>query len=789
MLYSLCRQEKKIKKGFVKVMKRIKHITAFIMVIIVTFIMAACTKTENQTKENGKSNVSNENTKEKENAKGRYLETIINMPEGFNGKGSIKRLTDGSLMAVDTEHATKSISTDEGKTWKTETIKELKSIVEGKTEITSVSLAEDGSIFIAYVKWGEKQDGKMYPEKYFYQKPDKTITEFELGIEEYKTSMSDSEFTLDGRLFAGMRGGNIYEINLGKKSAKKIFSVENEVCSDMCSNEDMLMILDSKKVYFYNLKSGEITADDNVLNSYVEKQTEKTEGMVMCTAKDGKNKQTLYLAGRGGIASHAIGGSVMEQLVDGALTNLGDPSRAPLEMLQNEDGSFLILYRDGELDSYVYDANASAVPDQQLTIYSLHENETIRQAISAFRKKNPKVFVKFEVGLSGDNGVTESDAINNLNTELLAGEGPDMILLEGMPLESYEEKGMLVNLADVITDLENANTYFEGILKGYQRESGTYVLPFRYDVPLLTGDKDTLSKISDLKTLADEAEKIAGLQTTKETVLGCYTAEELLEKLYLTSANVWTTEGKTVDKAALSEFLTQAKRIYEAEQKNLDEKESKAHEEIVNYYKKQCEDEKEVTEYLLKSGNQAHQQLLKQQILSAGYLSSMSEFESVTSVKKVNKNEYKIWNGQDSNVFCPTGSIGISKNSKNLENAKQFIQVLLGTEVQGKDLGDGFPVNANAYKNFTKNPAPNSSITVGAKDGNGNEVNLEMEWPKQAEIEKLNNIINSLKVPVISDNSLKDEVITIGARALTGEKGVEQSVEEIIQKISLHLQE
>lgn len=774
-------------------MKRIRQFTAFLLVIIVTFMMAACTKTKNETKERGKNDVSNENTKENKNAKGRYLETIINMPEGFTegftGKGSIKRLADGSLMAVDTEHATKSISTDEGKTWKTETIKELKSIVKGETEITSVSLAEDGSIFIAYVKWGEKQDGKMFPEKYFYQKPDKSITEFELGIEEYKTSVSDSVFTVDGRLFAAMKGGNIYEIDLGKKSAKKIFSVENEVCLDMCSNEDMLMILDSKKVYFYNLKSGEITADDNVLNSYIEKQIEKIDGMVMCVAKDEKNKQTLYLAGKGGIASHAIGGSVMEQLVDGALTNLGDPSRTPLEMLQNEDGSFLILYRDGELDSYVYDADASAVPDQQLTIYSLYENETIRQAISAFRKENPEVFVKFEVGLSDENGVTESDAINNLNTELLAGEGPDMILLDGMPLESYEEKGMLVDLKDVITDLGNADTYFEGILKGYQRESGTYVLPFRYYVPLLTGDKDTLSKISDLKTLADEAEKIAGLQTTKETVLGCYTAEELLEKLYLTSANVWTTEGKTVDKAALSEFLTQAKRIYEAEQKNLDEKESKTHEEMVNHYKKECKNEREVTEYLLKSGNQDFQQLLKQQVLSAGYLSSMFEFESVTSVKKVNKNEYKALNGQDSNLFCPTGSIGISKNSKNLESAKQFIQVLLGTEVQGKDLGDGFPVNADAYENFTKNPAPDSIKSVGAKDGDGNYINVEMEWPKQSEIEKLKNIINSLKVPAISDNSLKDEVITIGAKALTGEKGVEQSVEEIIQKISLHLQE
>lgn len=753
-------------------------------------MIAACAKTENQTKESGKNNVSNGKTEEKENAKGRYLEKIVNTPKGFTGKGNMRRLADGSLMIVDTEHATKSISTDEGKTWKTETIKKLKSIVEGETEIKSVSLAEDGGIFISYVSWGKKENGKMFPEKYFYQKPDKTIIEFELGIEEYRTSMSDSVFTADGRLFAVMQSTNVYEIDIEKKSAKKIFSLENEGDLDMCSNEDALIIQDGKKVYFYDLNSGSITADDNVLNSYIEKQTEKKyDGTVMCIAKGGEDKQTLYLAGSEGIASHAIGGSVMEQLVDGALTNLGDPSRTPLKMIQNEDGSFFILYRDGELDSYIYDANALVVPEQQITIYSLYDNETIRQAISVFRKNNPEVFVKFEVGLSGENGMTESDAINNLNTELLAGEGPDMILLDGMPIESYEEKGMLVDLGDVITDLESANTYFEGILKGYQQESGTYVLPFRYNVPLLTGDNTTLSKISDLKTLADEAERIAGLQTTKETVLGCYSAEELLEKLYLTSANVWITENGTVDKTALSEFLTQAKRIYEAEQKNLDEKERKVHEEMVGYYKKQSQDSRKVTEYLLKSGNQVMNQLSKVQILTAGYLSSMLDFQSVTSVKKVNKNDYKILNGQDSNLFCSTGSISISKNSKNQEIAKQFIHTLLGTEVQGKDLGDGFPVNADAYKNFTKNPTPDSSLVVGAKDGNGNDIILDIEWPEQSEIEKLKTIIDSLKVPSVTDNSLKDEIITNGAQALTGEKGVEQSVEEIIQKISLHLQE
>ncbi len=90
----------------------------------------------------------------------------------------------------------------------------------------------------------------------------------------------------------------------------------------------------------------------------------------------------------------------MEQLADGALTNLGDPSKAPAWMSRNEDGSFLIFYRDGALCSYVYDPDISAVPEQLLTIYTLYDNETVRQAISCYRAENPDTFIRLEIGVS-----------------------------------------------------------------------------------------------------------------------------------------------------------------------------------------------------------------------------------------------------------------------------------------------------------------------------------------------------------------------------------------------------
>ena len=46
---------------------------------------------------------------------------------------------------------------------------------------------------------------------------------------------------------------------------------------------------------------------------------------------------------------------------------------------------------------------------------------------------------------------TESDALKTLNTEIAAGNGPDVILLDGLPVESYIEKGLLEDISDVIS--------------------------------------------------------------------------------------------------------------------------------------------------------------------------------------------------------------------------------------------------------------------------------------------------------------------------------------------------
>ncbi|MCM1568744.1 MAG: hypothetical protein NC081_04775 [Roseburia sp.] len=726
-------------------------------------------------------------------AKGRYMETQLDIPTDFQRGGCMAKLSDGTLAVVDTLAGIKYTSSDEGQTWQEDEIAALQRVLSAVEGEYRTAIAPDGGIFIEYIDWYQSSEEKLYPEKFLYVAPDGSETEFELGLEEYHASVTKMAFSTRGRLFAATNSDVVYEIDIQNRSAKKLFELAGAWDLAMWADSKRLMLQDGQQVYFYSLDTGEYHTEDAVLNDFIKEQNSQKTGIVLCSGEGEQGEDTVFLASVGGIYCHVAGGSVMEQLADGALNNLGDPTKTPISMLQMDEKAFLILYDDGELYSYIYDPEALAVPEEQISIYGLYDNETVRRAVSVFRKENPDVFVRFEIGISGEDGMTENDAIHNLNTRLLADEGPDLLLLNGLPLDSYKEKGILADLKGETESLKSTNAFFEGVLEGYGDDKGIYALPFRYEIPCLSGAEGKVSSVVDLGTLADAVERIAAEGNVKETILGTYTGEELLEKIYRLCADSWITENGSVDKEKLGEFLTDAKRIYTSEQANLKEEAKAGHEEsrrrLQSFYT-----EEEMKLRRLGVYDQVINQLMGEQILSAGYLRSMSDYKAVVSVGRQwedTSEAYRIkaWSGQSAGTFCPTGIIGLSANTKDPETAKAFLRTLFREDVQKVDLGDGFPVNEDAFEIFTTQANPNETYSLGFSGPDGAYLGLEIVWPNEGEVEELREIIQASHTPVGTDSLLEDDIIAIGVKALTGEKEIDECVEEIVQKISLRMQE
>ncbi len=748
-------------------------------------------------------------TEEGEAAKGRYIETQKQTPEGLSTITDMTRLSDGSIAIIDLNTGKLHISPDNGDSWSQKELPVLAEKIAEQAEITSSAVAPDGGVFFSYVNWGEdanaesaaeadSEESQMHvvtdddstkepivEEHYVYIDAAGTAEELSWGktITDSVLYLSKAAFTEEKTLVVRGLAGEVCRISLEEETVEQILKDQIVVDFEKIVFADGYL-LSEKTLYRFSDKE---TIEDSILSEFIEQETNMN--IRFCVDEE---ENILYAAAASGLYSHVIGGSMMEKLLDGGLSNLGDPTKTAVALLRNEDGSFLIAYEDGEIDQYTYDKDAPSVPSQQLTVYSLKQNTTVSKAISMFRKNHPDIYVKQEIGMSGDYGLTEEDAIKNLNTRLLAGEGPDILVLDGMPVDSYIEKHVLADLKDAADGLEEKNAYFSNILRAYQTENGLYAIPIRYEIPILVGEKEEIEGISNLTELTERIQKVRKEHPNSKTLLGTYTAEELLRRLYMTSSPALIQEHQ-LDGNAVREFLIQAEAVYQEEQKNITEEMVQQYEETQIWYTENGLSE--VANALGINSSCAFGIVGGEQILAAGTLSSMEDFQMLNGILATKAGtDFELLPGLSGQVFSPNGIVGINEESREKELSVSFLEELLGPEVQQSDLEDGFPVNADAYDTFTKNKNPDAVMgfvasTVDEDTGKETRVEFIAEWPDEEKILALKEQIGTLNTPTVSDEMITAAVIETGIKVLEGTLTIDEGCDEVVQKVELYLAE
>lgn len=763
-------------KGGRQMQKAKRKCSLFLFLFFLILSMTGCGEAGTEAGEDGETN--------KTGAKGRYVEQILAVPEEYEGGGSISVGEQGVVTIVDVKNGQVIQSKDYGKTWDAKENKTLKELInKDSIDITSAVTAPDGGFFVSYILWNESTDKVPFPERYLYVDPKGKEKELKIKFGDSSSCVGKAVFTKESRLFVSSNNEcAVYEIDLKKGKAYKRIGAEGEVGEGLpiYYYGNCIAAHSGKKVFIYDPETESVTPSDAVLDEFVEKEAGKGGEVVL----GGNGKEKILAASSNGIYSHVTNGSVVEQLAQGDLTCLSDPEKTPLELFVMDNDSIMIAYADGELDTYRYDPEASSVPEKQLNIYSLYGNKTVRRAISSFRENNPDVYVRLEIGISGEDGVTRNDAIKNLNTKILAGSGPDIIMLDGMPIDSYVEKGVLKDLGDMIKELEGECGYYKNILESYSKDGKIYAVPLRFLMLLMSGNEKDISSINDLKSMADAAERLAG---SKDTVFGTYRADELLERLYLVCESAWSTDDGKVDEGALTEFMTQAKRIWQAEQKKLDLGKIQEHERQMESIEKYREYSANDSVSLDGSRQVMNRYGSSGQVIAQGSFRGMSGLRDLFSVMRKNGTDsLRLFEGQSKKIFIPSGVAGITKSSGETELAVEFLKVMLGEKVQRSDLDDGFPVNREAFKSFSKNPNPDSSALVSLPDSDDA---LELQWPDEKELEQFEQLVDGVEVPADLNAAIREEIIEIAASVINGEKGVEDGVREISQKITLLMEE
>ncbi|MCM1146090.1 MAG: hypothetical protein NC407_15445, partial [Lachnoclostridium sp.] len=143
-------------------------------------------------------------------------------------------------------------------------------------------------------------------------------------------------------------------------------------------------------------------------------------------------------------------------------------------------------------------------------------------------------------------------------------------------------------------------------------------------------------------------------------------------------------------------------------------------------------------------------------------------------------------------IFCAKTLAGVSAVSENEEQAKDFLILLLGKENQSSLFG-GLPVNRAAFEAVTseRQEADTNDIysDMGMMDEDGNIVRLLVYYPSKEDVQKLQNWIESVRIPYIEDDLLEEAVYEEGAAYLDGSRSLENALESIEKKVALYIAE
>lgn len=759
-------------------------------------------------------------------AMGRYLEQVIDMSGNLEGyREKIFSLGDGKLILTQTEGRMQA-SEDNGASWKNVQLDWLED-VGNYNFIDDYALGADGTIAIVYStsmdmenaaasgdgsgietneepedeNTLEEMDGWMFytQTQALIVKPDGTQVKVALpGGSDAEHCPRHIWISENGRVFVGTYEADLYEISEDGTGEVYLTLEDSPQLIQFLGSRMLIDGYSYDSIVIYDMDAEEYM-EDEVLSDFVQENYGDRNfggGSWYTMYFFPGEEDVLYLAGKKGLHRHIIGGSAMEQVVDGGLSTFGNPSYNLLGMVRIDNNEFIALFTDARLVHLVYDPDVPTVPDERIKAYSLTDNTMLRRAIAIYQTRHPEAYVEYEVGMEENSAVTRDDALKKLNTEIMAGEGPDLLILDDMPVDSYIEKGLLKDLEPFVDGLEGDGELYDNIVDAFRKEGGLYAIPCEVGLAAVMGKEKYVSKMKDLKGIADVMEELRQDNPGKDLLRIC--SPKALMKNFITScAPAWTKQSGSIDREALEEFLVQTKRIYDAQMDGLSE-------EYVVEYEQRQKDNLEYSGMTLDDeayymyGMDEFYYLRGDRQILAGILTypyAYAELFSVQTMRGFEEDAMAPMGGQSDNVFCVQTLAGISAGAsgQNAEHAEGLLGVLLGSE----DISSlGFPVNRAAFESglFPDDyedylASGDSYSTFGYLTEDGQMFTWEIYWFDDTWADMLRSRMETADTPYVVNAMLEEAVFSAGTAYMQGEKSLEEALDDVEKNLAIYMAE
>ncbi|MFV0412714.1 MAG: hypothetical protein ACK5L3_05510 [Oscillospiraceae bacterium] len=589
-----------------------------------------------------------------------------------------------------------------------------------------------------------------------------------------------------------------------------------------------------------NLADGTPVQNANLPSDEIMQQVLQGNYMSSALVDDDNN---FYSVTARGMDKYAPGATEAEPVMDGINYTYGSPLYGISSVIYNaEDKAFLMAVSEsgsnittGKLLRYTWSDEALASSDNKIKIYSLYDNYSVRLALSEFKRQNPEVTLEYETAFaadtsgmlysgrmggastseSGDTAKTEEDALRALNTELLNGTGPDVLILDGLPVESFIEKGVLEDLTSLVKD--NADLY-QQLFAPMQTDGKLNAVPTNFTVPTMFGEKGYVENFTSLDSLVSAIQNGADLPAYQEwnpewteEEQNAYYAEmdrpkadeeqptlyfdsldDMFNTFYTSSAPAIFGEKKGIDQQQLSAFLTALKQVSDKYQLASPDNASMGGSygySTMGYAS--YEYSQTLNRYTQRQSRLGYSNLTSLNILTniplSIYYSAMPSYgytggsesgqqEQAEATLPPMNPSYASAPGLAQGVYVPKNIAGVTTTSKQADLARSFVQVMLGEEVQKHDMGNGFPVSKAAFKTQYENyMATEMYITSSEK--------ISM-LPYDYE-----GVINSLQTPFYANDYLRSVIYKPVQSYCAGTIGLEEAVSQIVKETELYFAE
>ena len=537
--------------------------------------------------------------------------------------------------------------------------------------------------------------------------------------------------------------------------------------SAVCEQDFYLLVEDEtgiKRIRKYNLSE---QSWENMENEELVQVLKKTTGYG-CLAAD-PSAEALYTEGEGIVkysvkkdeATQAINAEVLNGCIDTInepVTGLAVQGKNIVVCTLGESGNESNLYflQKGQTEK--------TEKNTVLEIYSLKENSMIRNSLAFFRREHTDISINYTVGYTGEDGYSVSDAIRKLNTEIMADEGPDIIVLDNLPVEEYISKGVLEPVTDIVN--EKKNEIFFNMIEGYNKESEIFCVPTTFHIPVIIGNSEVVSAESS-KAVIDQMEQQESPVLTQQdfpyAAMYMFATSDMVEK-----------DGMNEEKlTAYYNDLLRLKEMGNVTDKIVGESDYSMNQTVDIFPYGESDVPSDIYFGEAKAG--------------VGQIAYADSYIKLNSARKQADIQFDYLNKSGGNYYIPTEVLGINSRSSSKDAAKEFLALYLTEEVQNTNTM-GFSINRNSMRNsaaVTDSPQYYSTIYKNLEDTSG----LDLYTLSTDEFNELLQFVELADTPVRVDAVVTETVMEQADKILYEGLDVQTAVKTVCDKINLYLKE